>query len=1283
MKQLARAVWRVLNPPWDEDFASYVWLHRGGPSEASAFFFQAALAVGAMASMLAEGATTLDDVVFFALLGGSVLVALGAGGAAWQWQSLLQRQPWEFPTGHRVHKGLALDFSFVVVAGLLTAGCSSSVDHQPSRLWLAALGQLAGLFHVTPRCGQAVVAFAVVAYVAVTFGAPDLRDAEDSTAVHEPVLVASFAMVGLYLPFTATQQRHVGFAEAGRRALRRSEQAACVARRALKFPFCVVSYTALRTTGGFRSHEDLRRCGALMYFTAVEEATRFFRPAAGPRRVILFLSMEPSPGEHPDPSNRCYSLLVGSVERIANRFRVPLSDVYLWLPYMSWPQDDPSLRDLAVESLPVYMSLCTAMVALVPSQGPQWQYLGAAGRVVYEQLGWRRFDCLLAARSGVRILFVGAPGSLVSQVIGQTDQGARLSFDDGTTWGAVMEVLSGLVPDASELDQKQLAEQVLVLYVLILEGNLSGWAADGGSFPRTLAETIISDGTRGRVAPLGPLSEEDQWALIQAAKRCLARLQGKRGSRGGGSGDEPEEGHASKRASYKQKIPLLDSLHNALAKQQQPEIARRQRIAQTIHPRAQKLYVVSPNGHQPFSGEYVVVPDEMANDFPIWRQVGGERWLYNSTIGTWSFGDRNARVQRFACTLASICHPEAHMGRLPDEMTGSWTRASESGDWVLDLDIVVRPAGQPARLLVHCPNGTGSSGEYLVVAGEIVNGWPVWRRVTGDRWLASGSGGVWVLFGPREKEANSCASGFVHHQQPHQGTMPHNMGTGWCRWDGVTWVQDDAIVITALDADGLTETLYCSRCEVGDGCCVPDHVSLADAECQTEEVAAPPLPPPAMALPPPPPEDVPQLPETAGGESAGAGVADNEGAALELPLGPETTGAPLLPEVLDTDPAEATEAEVAQLKRELRLMRPGAGTPSKRTVEEFDIPHAASVPVMQSGLSDAPEAELDPAVLLQSARRLAIQERAMNIALSKLSLLRSRHQEEVEMLTSDLDAARGEAVRLKQDLETSDSRLREVERQVAEMKITASIGNRVDLEKEVASLRETVKEREGALAEADKEVAAAKASLKDRDKMAAEQQQDALRRLEELQKKLEASESRAAQVPLLERKCDDLQKTLDCRSPGQLLQPEVTALEVYEDKGREPDDQSEQVRQLTEEIQELRKALFSGGGRAVVDWRKTWGSHSDLRAAKTTKWPYFGDAFLAPPSLNINEEEEIQGDEQIYAPETETGPIPSRFHVREIPSYAAATVADDGIVRRNRPQSALPQSRPPPEMLRD
>eukprot|EP00451_Oxyrrhis_marina_P049613 CAMPEP_0204487306 /NCGR_PEP_ID=MMETSP0471-20130131/66557_1 /ASSEMBLY_ACC=CAM_ASM_000602 /TAXON_ID=2969 /ORGANISM="Oxyrrhis marina" /LENGTH=68 /DNA_ID=CAMNT_0051490981 /DNA_START=14 /DNA_END=217 /DNA_ORIENTATION=+ len=68
--------------------------------------------------------------------------------------------------------------------------------------------------------------------------------------------------------------------------------------------------------------------------------------------------MEPSPGEHPDPSNRCYSLLVGSVERIANRFRVPLSDVYLWLPYMSWPQDDPSLRDLAVESLPVYMSLC-------------------------------------------------------------------------------------------------------------------------------------------------------------------------------------------------------------------------------------------------------------------------------------------------------------------------------------------------------------------------------------------------------------------------------------------------------------------------------------------------------------------------------------------------------------------------------------------------------------------------------------------------------------------------------------------------------------------------------------------------------------------------------------------------------------------------------------------------------------------------------------------------------------------------------------------------------------
>eukprot|EP00930_Biecheleria_cincta_P095288 TRINITY_DN8726_c0_g1_i1.p1 TRINITY_DN8726_c0_g1~~TRINITY_DN8726_c0_g1_i1.p1 ORF type:complete len:895 (+),score=231.02 TRINITY_DN8726_c0_g1_i1:33-2687(+) len=103
----------------------------------------------------------------------------------------------------------------------------------------------------------------------------------------------------------------------------------------------------------------------------------------------------------------------------------------------------------------------------------------------------------------------------------------------------------------------------------------------------------------------------------------------------------------------------------------------------------ERLYVSSPNGQAHCFGMYVLVRQEKPNGMPVWRQLGGERWLYADKNGRWSIGSNKVRERNFDCSAGFIFCPEPHRGIMPHEMK-VWCRWDEvKNKWAKDDDITV------------------------------------------------------------------------------------------------------------------------------------------------------------------------------------------------------------------------------------------------------------------------------------------------------------------------------------------------------------------------------------------------------------------------------------------------------------------------------------------------------------------------------------------------------------------------------------------------------------------
>eukprot|EP00931_Biecheleriopsis_adriatica_P101565 TRINITY_DN7667_c0_g1_i1.p1 TRINITY_DN7667_c0_g1~~TRINITY_DN7667_c0_g1_i1.p1 ORF type:complete len:854 (-),score=201.86 TRINITY_DN7667_c0_g1_i1:109-2670(-) len=199
--------------------------------------------------------------------------------------------------------------------------------------------------------------------------------------------------------------------------------------------------------------------------------------------------------------------------------------------------------------------------------------------------------------------------------------------------------------------------------------RLAKWESEA-SFGSLAAEAHA----RGDVGALRRLAEEakSRGCDPSAALAALAELTGEMQIE---EGAPSEAAGAAVKSSSRAGLPQASSLQFDESEEEEE---------------LERLYVSSPNGQSHCFGMYVLVREEKGNGFPVWRQLGGERWLYSDQMGRWTVGSSKVRESNFQCSAGFICHQSQHNGAMPHEMKAGWCRwCDEKNRWRKDDCITV------------------------------------------------------------------------------------------------------------------------------------------------------------------------------------------------------------------------------------------------------------------------------------------------------------------------------------------------------------------------------------------------------------------------------------------------------------------------------------------------------------------------------------------------------------------------------------------------------------------
>ena len=78
-------------------------------------------------------------------------------------------------------------------------------------------------------------------------------------------------------------------------------------------------------------------------------------------------------------------------------------------------------------------------------------------------------------------------------------------------------------------------------------------------------------------------------------------------------------------------------------------------------------------------------------------------------------------------------------------------------------------------------------GVYTLVAGREAHGWPVWKHVSQDNWIARISHDDWMV--QREQDVGVNDKGYIGLEDMRQ-VLPHECSGEWKEWDGSgTWLK--------------------------------------------------------------------------------------------------------------------------------------------------------------------------------------------------------------------------------------------------------------------------------------------------------------------------------------------------------------------------------------------------------------------------------------------------------------------------------------------------------------
>lgn len=156
--------------------------------------------------------------------------------------------------------------------------------------------------------------------------------------------------------------------------------------RNLRHPAIFITYEKLRELGKFTSHETARSAGVLHTFDTYEQLKDFIRDEA-----TVFISHQWLSRAEPDPNEVQFRALLEACDELCNRKGLAAGQLYIWLDYVSIPQVNVTLKQLAIDSLAIYSSACRYFIMLTPD-ATNSDTLAVANEDTYGKRGWCRLE---------------------------------------------------------------------------------------------------------------------------------------------------------------------------------------------------------------------------------------------------------------------------------------------------------------------------------------------------------------------------------------------------------------------------------------------------------------------------------------------------------------------------------------------------------------------------------------------------------------------------------------------------------------------------------------------------------------------------------------------------------------------------------------------------------------------------------------------------------------------------------------------------------------------------
>eukprot|EP01059_Diplonema_ambulator_P036602 TRINITY_DN9179_c3_g1_i1.p1 TRINITY_DN9179_c3_g1~~TRINITY_DN9179_c3_g1_i1.p1 ORF type:complete len:715 (+),score=165.51 TRINITY_DN9179_c3_g1_i1:113-2257(+) len=155
--------------------------------------------------------------------------------------------------------------------------------------------------------------------------------------------------------------------------------------------------------------------------------------------------------------------------------------------------------------------------------------------------------------------------------------------------------------------------------------------------------------------------------------------------------------------------------------------------------------------------------------------VNGIAIAHHDEIDAASEGDRLVTLG-FSVPLPDPNVPQAALARRPSNLADSVNSTDPNPPSERQLRCRHLANTEASELIVSSPNKwQHCSGKYVVLQGELANGWPVWERVSTElfRWLYSTPHGYWRV--TDSKADFPRGGGYIITKERHGGRLPHEM----------------------------------------------------------------------------------------------------------------------------------------------------------------------------------------------------------------------------------------------------------------------------------------------------------------------------------------------------------------------------------------------------------------------------------------------------------------------------------------------------------------------------